>query len=111
MLVRTVTWEGDSECADQEVCLYAHRPGEEIVSALTRRYAGSECSDQEVGGDSPQSVPVEDLHPNVNKPIITLSARTVTKIREQSCSMQNFAVNMVRALYTQEERRHTNVSG
>ena len=29
MLVRTVTWEGDSECADQEVhvCLYAQGPG------------------------------------------------------------------------------------
>ena len=42
MLVRTETWEGDSECADQEVggdsectdqevCLYAQRPGEERV--------------------------------------------------------------------------------
>ena len=48
MLVRTETWEGDSECTDQEVggdsewtdqevCLYAQGPGEEIVSAQTRR--------------------------------------------------------------------------
>ena len=56
-----------------------------------------------------QSVPVEDFH--VNEPIITLSARTVTSIREQSCSRQNFAVNMVRALYTQDERTQSNVSG
>ena len=34
MLVRTETWGGDSECADQGV-------GED-----------SECADQEVGGDS-----------------------------------------------------------
>ena len=39
MLVRTETWGGDSECADQEVCMYAQRPGEKIVSALTRSYA------------------------------------------------------------------------
>ena len=57
MLVRTETWGGDrecadqevggdSECTDQEVWLYAQRPGEEIVSALTRRYA---CTHRDLG--------------------------------------------------------------
>ena len=46
MLVRTETWEGDRECTDQEVCLYAQGPGEEIESALTRRYA---CTHRDLG--------------------------------------------------------------
>ena len=62
-------------------------------------------------GPTSQSVPVEDFH--VNEPIITLSARTVTSIsgNKLSCSRQNFAVNMVRALYTQDEQKQFNVSG
>ena len=48
MLVRTQNWGGDSECADQEVCLYAQGPGEEIVSALTRRYACTQRPGEEI---------------------------------------------------------------
>ena len=38
MLVHTEAWGGDRECTDQEVCLYAQKPGKEIESALTRRW-------------------------------------------------------------------------